>query len=92
MKNEDIMHEEILGESLDVKQNPVHATIAKILLEVPVSEASVERAFSRHKLVHSRLRANLGAERLDDILFIRYNLEAIMKLPSLVQEMGTIAE
>ena len=55
------MHEEILGESLDVKQYPVHSTIAKILLEVPVSEASVEQAFSSQKLVHSRLRANLGA-------------------------------
>ncbi len=54
--------------------------------------ASVERAFSRRKLVHSRLRANLAAERLDEILFIRYNFEAIMKLPSLVQEIGTIAE
>ena len=54
--------------------------MANVLLKIPISEASVERAFSRHKLVHSQLRASLSAERLNDTLFVRYNFEKILKI------------
>ena len=59
---------------------PVHQTLENLIKKFPVSEASVERAFSRHKLVHSRLRASLGVEKLDETLFIRYNFEVILKV------------
>ena len=39
------------------------------------SEACVERAFLKHKLVHINLNASLSAEKLDDQLFVRYNLK-----------------
>ena len=58
----------------------VHQTLAKLIKKFPVSEASVKRASSRHKLVHSRLRASLGVEKLDETLFIRYNFEVILKV------------
>ena len=69
----------ILGQPLMPNNYPVHQTLANLIKKFPVSEASVERAFSRHKLVHSRLRASLGVEKLDETLFIRYNFEVILK-------------
>ena len=36
------------------------------------------RAFSRHKLIHSRLRANLKDTSLDNQFFIKYNFEVII--------------
>ena len=70
----------ILGQPLMPKNYPVHQALANLIKKFPVSEASVERAFSRHKLVHSRLRAGLGVEKLDETLFIRYNFEVILKV------------
>ena len=58
---------------------PVHKTLASLVAGVTVSEAEVERAFSRHKLVHSKMRASLNAETLNDQLFIRYNLDAMLQ-------------
>ena len=49
---------------------------------MPVTEAAVERAFSRHKIVHTRLRANLKTENLETQLFIRYNFERSLKIAS----------
>ena len=57
-----------------------------------ISEASVERAFSRHKLVHSRLRANLSAKRLNDTLFVRYIFETSLKISQSVQEVQAVQE
>ncbi len=44
------------------------------------SEACVERAFSKHKKIHSNLRASLSTDKVDDQLFIRYNFENIMNI------------
>ena len=44
-----------------------------------VTEAAVERAFSRHKIVHTRLRANLKTENLETQLFILYNFGRTLK-------------
>ena len=49
---------------------------------MPVTEAAVERVFSRHMIVHTRLRANLKKENLETQLFIRYNFERILKIAS----------
>ena len=43
------------------------------LATIPVSEAAVERNFSAQKLVHSKVRASLSDDVVNDILFIRYN-------------------
>ena len=43
------------------------------LCSITSSEAAVERCFSMHKMVHSRVRANLSDEIVNDVLFIRYN-------------------
>ncbi|OAF66721.1 hypothetical protein A3Q56_05562 [Intoshia linei] len=42
---------------------------------MPLTEASVGRAFSKHRQFHNYLRANLSTEKLNDQLFIRYNWE-----------------
>ena len=55
-----------LGQPVTAKNIPIHKTLSNVLLKVVVSEASVERAFSRHKLFHSNLRASLSATKLDD--------------------------
>ncbi len=46
-------------------------TLSNLIEKFMISEASVERAFSKHKMLHSQLRANLSAERIDDQLFLR---------------------
>ena len=43
----------------------------QILNKIAVSEASVERLFSRHKQIHSPLRASLGNDLVTDCLLIR---------------------
>ena len=68
-----------LGDTIDLDKCPVHRFILSLLKKISVAEAAVERAFSRHRLVHTRLRANLEAESMDNQLFIRYNFETIMK-------------
>ena len=47
-----------------------------------MTEAAVERPFSRHKIEHTRLRANLNTENLETQLFIRHNFERILKIAS----------
>ena len=66
--------------------------MANVLLKMTKSEACVERAFSHHKLVHSWLRANLSAERLNDTLFVQYNFETILKNSQSVQEVQAVQE
>lgn len=44
------------------------------LPKIAVSEAAVERCFSRHKIIHSKYRASLTDDVVNDILFIRYNV------------------
>ena len=55
----------------------LHRLLYNTLKKVSIGEAAVERAFSRHKLIHSRLRANLKDPSIDK-LFIRYNFDFII--------------
>ena len=43
-------------------------------------ERRLERAFSRHKRVHNRLRANLSSESLNNQLFLKYNFAPDLKI------------
>ena len=65
---------------------PILETCAALLVHVAVSEAAVERAFSRHRLIHTRLRSQLSPSRLDDSLFVCYNFKRILKHSSQVSE------
>ena len=41
---------------------------------------------SKHKMVHTQLRANLSATKLDDQLFIRYNFENIINISNICND------
>jgi hypothetical protein len=69
-----------LGTSVVCENFPIHRTLSNLLMKMSVSEACVERAFSKHKLFHTNLRASLKSQKLDDQLFLRYNFENIMKV------------
>ena len=81
-EKEEFCDTQVLEAPLNVSNFPVHKTSANLILKMPVTEAAVERAFSRHKIVHTRLRANLKTENLETQLFIRYNFERILKTAS----------
>ena len=68
----------VLGDETSNLDNfPVHMTLMNIIKKVSMTEAAVERAFLRHRLDHTRLRANLAAKKTDDTLFLRNNCENI---------------
>ena len=68
------------GKHLCVMLDGKTKTLRNLLLKMPITEAAVEIAFSRHKLFHNKLRASLANEKLDDQLYIRYNFGKIMKI------------
>ena len=70
-----------------VSQNifPIYITLANIVLKVQISEAWVDRASSRHRLVQNNLRESLSAEKLDDQLFVRYNFKETLKIANYVE-------
>ena len=47
-----------LGDSTIFDWFPIHQLLHNILKKIAMSEAAVERSFSRHRLIHSRLRAS----------------------------------
>ena len=47
-----------LGISINKGMCPILETCAELLTQVVVSEAAVERAFSRHRLIHTRLEVS----------------------------------
>ena len=49
--------------------------ILNILEQIPTSEEAIERVFSRHKLVQSQIRASLRDDIVENIIFLRYNLQ-----------------
>lgn len=55
-------------------------TCADLLTHIVVSEAAVQRAFSRHRLIHTRFRTRLHSDRLEDSLFVCYNFKKMLKL------------
>ena len=81
-EKEEFCDTQVLEAPLNVSNFPVHKTSANLILEMPVIEAVVERAFSCHKIVHTRLRSNLKTEKLKTQLFIRYNFKRILKIAS----------
>ena len=46
--------------------------VEKILKTIMLSEAEVERVFSRHKSIHTKLRDQLSPEIVEKILFVQY--------------------
>ena len=69
----------VLGDETPNLDNfPVHRTLTNIIKKVSMTEAAVETAFSRHRLIHSR--ANLAAKKTDDTLFLRYNFDKIFNI------------
>ena len=74
-KNLDVLEQPII-----VSDFPIHRTLANVLKKIPITEASVERAFSKHRLLHNPLRASLSEAKLDDQLIICYNFSHILKL------------
>ena len=42
-----------------------------------LSEAEVERVFSRHKSIHTNLRDQLSQEIVENMLFVRYNAKKL---------------
>ena len=77
-EKEEFCDTRVLEAPLNVSNFPVHETSANLILKKPVTEAAVERAFSCHRIVHARLRANLKTENLETELFIWYNFERIL--------------
>lgn len=66
--------------------HPELYAVAMVLLAVPSTQVSVERAFSALSLVLSDHRTTLGEEVLADILIIKLNREVYdVILPKLVQ-------
>ena len=50
------------------------ALFQKMILDrILLSEAQVERVFSRHKAIHTTMRANLSPDIDEKVLYIRYN-------------------
>ena len=57
-----------------------------------LSEAQVERVFSRHKAIHTTMRANLSPDMVEKVLYIlRYN-EKMCGLRSVADEEDKIVD
>ena len=57
------------GKSIDL------AIVAKSLLSLPVTQVSVERAFSGFTFIFNNYRTNLKPETLEKLLFLRFNYD-----------------
>ena len=59
--------------------NPISLKIFadQFLRKIPTSEAAVERVFSRHKPIHTAVRARLSPDVVCEVLFIRYNASRV---------------
>ena len=80
MERTDLRDREVLTDAIQPSSFPLHCTLANLPLKCPISEAFVERAFSKHKLFHSKLRASLSDGKLNDQLFVRYNFAKVLKI------------
>lgn len=56
---------------------PELSVVAMTLLSMAVSEACVERSFSRQKFVEDPLRAHLSDENIEGEMFIYWNFNAL---------------
>lgn len=67
-------HAEILTYWKDTQKNePALAKLAEVVLSVPCSQTSVERAFSALSLILTKHRSRLNSDNIDNLLFIRLN-------------------
>ena len=53
---------------------PRHCRLFQLAAIIPIGTSSVERAFSKMKLILIRLRAHMGEELLDDIFMVSSEL------------------
>jgi len=61
-------------EKLSTSKNFVNVNKAlKLIITIPVTGSSCERAYSKLSLVKTKLRSRMLQERLDAIMFINYN-------------------
>lgn len=60
--------------------------LSMITNSVPITQVSVERAFSSLAFILSPLRNSLGEDTLENILIIRLNKDVFIKIPSLILE------
>lgn len=56
---------------------PELSEVARALLSITASEASVERTFSAQGLVHSDLRNRMTDDKIEDEMFIKFNERAL---------------
>lgn len=61
---------------------PLLSLLARKYLAVPASSAEPERIWSNAKLVCSRLRSSLSPERLEQLVFCKFNLDLVPSAPS----------
>ena len=58
---------------------PTIAAIARDVLAIPASNASVERLFSKSKNIITDKRTRLGMGKIDHLLFLKKNLDILKK-------------
>ena len=63
----------------------------RILDRILLSEAQVERVFSRHKAIHTTMWASLSPDIVENVLYIRYNGK-MCGLWSVADEEGKIVD
>ena len=75
---------ELATNSMLVEMFPHLSDLAKVSLSIPVGTASVERSFSRMKMIKTRLRNRLGEQNLSHLM--RIAVETPEKLPDDIVE------
>ena len=68
------------------------ALVARAFAGIDTTSCQAERNFSSLKLVVSDLRASLGAEKIEKILFLRLNRHLIPGLGKVVRELESLKE
>ena len=66
--------------------------VARVFAVIDTTSCQAERNFSSLKLVVSDLRASLGAEKIEKILFLRLNRHLIPGLGKVVRELESLKE
>ena len=66
--------------------------VARVFAGIDTTSCQVKRIFSPLKLVVSDLRASLGAEKIEKILFLRLNRHLIPGLGKVVRELESLKE
>ena len=56
---------------------PTIATIARTVMAIPASNTAIEHLFSKSKSLISEKRTSLAVEKIDRLLFLKKNLNAL---------------